>query len=745
MAGLPHRRAGHLLAQLLGRGTRHRPAALVPGPLADNVTEGTQPLLVLILRGRLLRRYPDADIYAVVAGTDSRRARAGRRHQDHPADLPGLRRARHHPGRLPADLRPGGGHRRPVRVTGSWSPSIPASPDSGSPTPTRPVTHPPLPTLGRAVVGRPGSGGRRRHLCAGGRAAYGAAGTTRQLGRLGRRHGRDHLSARRPGGDPGPRPVGGHGVAPRPAARARRSSELSASGRNYDRASRRRRFRSPGCGELGRPSARSQRPGRAPVRSARGAGSSRRPGTRPRRRRSRVDGRPRLDPQSHPADRTGRPVRRARRSVPLVLLPVRLGDALRRPGHRRPARADLPGRHPHRRPRRRADRSRDRARAPALWAAPVDLLADGEAPPAAPRRPTAPTVDPLGGRRSSRWWVAPGGLGRPRDASRQHAGASHRPTFARPSRAGCPTAGWSGPTSAAPSSGRPGLPRSVSISTSHRTRRPSRTRAPPTPTPTDRQRRTAPVDPEMRWLIDYATAVAAGMAVDVALPAGTAAVDRVVAVGVRASTTATDSAAELASPADRSPLHRRAGVPRRRQPDVEQPRWAGRRATVTWTPTCCGSTSSALRPATAPPPPPWPQRSACPRGSSTARPAPPTPAIERAEAMQTATWAATWGYYLGQLLDTSVLGAAAGRRRAQPLPRFRPGPGHAADAAGRSPALRRAPDPAAGPLGGRWGQPDGRRPGPAAEPECDRLAVRRRRAGHRKRGPWIRRRVHTGR
>ena len=32
---------------------------------------GTQPLLVLVLRGRLLRRYPDSDIYAVLAGTDA--------------------------------------------------------------------------------------------------------------------------------------------------------------------------------------------------------------------------------------------------------------------------------------------------------------------------------------------------------------------------------------------------------------------------------------------------------------------------------------------------------------------------------------------------------------------------------------------------------------------------------------------------------------------------------------------------
>jgi hypothetical protein len=41
------------------------------GTLPDNVLLGTAPLLVLVLKGRLLKRYPDADIYAVVAGTDA--------------------------------------------------------------------------------------------------------------------------------------------------------------------------------------------------------------------------------------------------------------------------------------------------------------------------------------------------------------------------------------------------------------------------------------------------------------------------------------------------------------------------------------------------------------------------------------------------------------------------------------------------------------------------------------------------
>jgi hypothetical protein len=41
------------------------------GTLPDNVLLGTAPLLVLVLKGRLLKRYPDADIYAVVAGTEA--------------------------------------------------------------------------------------------------------------------------------------------------------------------------------------------------------------------------------------------------------------------------------------------------------------------------------------------------------------------------------------------------------------------------------------------------------------------------------------------------------------------------------------------------------------------------------------------------------------------------------------------------------------------------------------------------
>jgi hypothetical protein len=46
-----------------------RPLHQFTGTLRDNVIDGSQPLLVLVLRGRLLRRYPDSDIYAVLAGT----------------------------------------------------------------------------------------------------------------------------------------------------------------------------------------------------------------------------------------------------------------------------------------------------------------------------------------------------------------------------------------------------------------------------------------------------------------------------------------------------------------------------------------------------------------------------------------------------------------------------------------------------------------------------------------------------
>jgi hypothetical protein len=47
------------------------PLHLFHGSLPDNIAQGTQPLLVLVLRGRLLSRYPDSDIYAVVASADT--------------------------------------------------------------------------------------------------------------------------------------------------------------------------------------------------------------------------------------------------------------------------------------------------------------------------------------------------------------------------------------------------------------------------------------------------------------------------------------------------------------------------------------------------------------------------------------------------------------------------------------------------------------------------------------------------
>ena len=177
------------------------------------------------------------------------------------------------------------------------------------------------------------------------------------------------------------------------------------------------------------------------------------------------------------------------------------------------------------------------------------------------------------------------------------------------------------------------------------------------PDPTAEAGGLPPVDPQMRWLIDYATAVAAGMAVDVPLPAGTNAVDRVVAVGVRASTSSADGAAELG---DLLTGHRytdglgflAVGSPTSNNPDA---RAAGDRHTdpmPLWdqefgTPAGPGTAGAALATALGLPPGVIDQVAGS-GGTGDAA----------AQAMQTATWAATWGYYLGQLLDSSVMGAA---------------------------------------------------------------------------------------
>jgi hypothetical protein len=69
--GYPTDERGTYWHSFWGAGPDIGPLHRFAGHLADNLISGAQPLLVLVLRGRLLRRYPDADIYAVVAGTDA--------------------------------------------------------------------------------------------------------------------------------------------------------------------------------------------------------------------------------------------------------------------------------------------------------------------------------------------------------------------------------------------------------------------------------------------------------------------------------------------------------------------------------------------------------------------------------------------------------------------------------------------------------------------------------------------------
>jgi hypothetical protein len=65
--GYPTDERGTYWYSFWGAGPDIGPLHQFTGPLSANVLEGAQPLLVLVLRGRLLKRYPDADIYAVLA------------------------------------------------------------------------------------------------------------------------------------------------------------------------------------------------------------------------------------------------------------------------------------------------------------------------------------------------------------------------------------------------------------------------------------------------------------------------------------------------------------------------------------------------------------------------------------------------------------------------------------------------------------------------------------------------------
>jgi hypothetical protein len=67
--GYPTDERGTYWHSFWGAGPEIGPLHLFSGSLPANVNAGAQPLLVLVLRGKLLRRYPDSDIYAVLAGT----------------------------------------------------------------------------------------------------------------------------------------------------------------------------------------------------------------------------------------------------------------------------------------------------------------------------------------------------------------------------------------------------------------------------------------------------------------------------------------------------------------------------------------------------------------------------------------------------------------------------------------------------------------------------------------------------
>ncbi len=294
----------------------------------------------------------------------------------------------------------------------------------------------------------------------------------------------------------------------------------------------------------------------------------------------------------------------------------------------------------------------------ALWAAPADILVNGEAPPIPSIAPDSPSsrralwaalVRTLGGPRAA--WVAqatrPVSLGGNAAAPASKTQAYIRPAVARalPDRwlvrayVGDTVVGqaWTGPIGAAPHMAPdPQFVPSTSTSDSA----------------------LPPIDPEMRWLLDYETAVNAGMAVDVPLPQGTSTVDRVIAVGVRASTTPTDAATELAGLLT---AHRytdglgflAVGSPTSNNPDAPSARDRHIDPDELWqhefgVPAASGSAAALLATALGIP-------ESVADGTQAANDA----GDARAHAMQTALWAATWGYYLGELLDGSTLGADA--------------------------------------------------------------------------------------
>jgi hypothetical protein len=322
----------------------------------------------------------------------------------------------------------------------------------------------------------------------------------------------------------------------------------------------------------------------------------------------------------------------------------------------------------------------------AMWAAPADLLAFGETAPAPPPDPDLPD-----GRRA-RWVSLVNRLGGPRAAWVAHATrpaqsagvttpaapatksqAYVRPAVARalPDRwlvrvyAGGTVVGqaWTSPvgadlhmapdpqatSSAIASTGGPGTGASTAGTSPG-----AGTTAAGSSAPGTSSSGLPSVDSEMLWMIDYPTAVSIGMAVDVPLPAGTQSIDRVVAVGVRASTSPADAVTELAglltahrytdglgflppgsqtsnTPDARSALGRHADPDQLWQQEFGPPAGAGTAAAILAA--ALGLPAGILD------------------GSASSGDTGDTQAV----AMQTALWSATWGYYLGQLIDPAAL------------------------------------------------------------------------------------------
>jgi hypothetical protein len=378
-------------------------------------------------------------------------------------------------------------------------------------------------------------------------------------------------------------------------------------------------------------------------------------------------------------------------NVPLVLLPVRLETSFAVDGssllHVRIFPDDL-----HIDGHDEELTSTEAALGAAMWAAPADVLAFGETAPAPPPGPDLPD-----GRRA-RWVSLVNMLGGPRAAWVAHAtrpaqsagGAAPaalatkpqayvRPAVARalPDRwlvrvyAGGAVAGqaWTSPVGVdlhmAPD---PQATSSASASTTG-TSTGTGTASPGTASPgtgagtTASAGSSAPstassglpsIDPEMLWMIDYPTAVSVGMAVDVPLPTGTQSIDRVVAVGVRASTSPADAVTELAglltahrytdglgflppgsqtsnTPDARSAYGRQADPDQLWQQEFGPPAGAGTAAAIL---------AAAL---------------GLPAGVVDGSASSGDTGDAQAAAMQTALWSATWGYYLGQLIDPAAL------------------------------------------------------------------------------------------